>query len=233
MDLGRQCPRIRELGSLYPSIGLRKALCDYYAAIIRLCKHVTQSLRKPGKYICYVSAYLPILLLRSPRIDIFLVYIQLSKALLVSFRAEFRPYEEEITQLSQGVRDEASLASKQAQKQENELQAKERSDARRHREIVFKFKNDYDKSNEEGKNRRLEINRRKLEKMRLKALDALSTYDFQKTYRQIRKECSPGTSTWICESPELHAWVSGTSKTLCFTGRCKCKMIPNALATLK
>ena len=236
MNLGRQCPRIRELGSLYPSIGLRKALCDYYAAIIRLCKHITQSLRKPGKYTCYtcyISSYLPILLLLSPRIDIFLVYVQVSKALLLSFRAEFRSYEEEITRLSQDVRDEASLASKQAQKQENELQARERSDAKRLREIVSKFKNDYYKSNEEGKNWRLEINRRKLEKMRLKALDALSTYDFQKTYRQIRKECMPGTSAWVCKSPEFQAWMSGTSKTLCFTGRCKYILTPSALATLK
>ena len=177
--------------------------------------------------------YLPAFLLRRPRLDIFLVYVQLSKALLVSFRAEFRLYEEEITRLSQEVRDEASLASKQAQKEENELQARERSDARRYREIVFRFRDDYQKSTEEGKNRRLEINRRKLEKMRLEALDALSTYDFQKTYRQIRRECIPGTSTWICENPEFHAWMSGTLKTLWFTGRCKCITTLSALATLK
>ena len=48
MNLGRQCPRIHRYGSLYPSKGLQKALCDYYAAIIRLCKHVTESLQKPG-----------------------------------------------------------------------------------------------------------------------------------------------------------------------------------------
>lgn len=233
MNLGRQCPRIRELGSLYPSIGLRNALCDYYAAIIQLCKYSTQSLRKPGKYLRYLFAYLPVLLLRSPRIDRFLVYLQLSKALVSSFKTEFRPYEEKVARLSQEVRDEASLASKQAQKQENELQAKERFDARRYREILVKFRDDHHKSKEEEKNWRLEINRRKLEKMKLKALDALSTHDYQKSYRQIRKECIPGTSTWICEDPEFHAWMSGTLKTLWFIGRCKCIMAPSALATLK
>lgn len=61
MNLGRQCPRIHGLASLYPSPGLQKALCNYYAAVIRLCKHVTESLRKPGIYIytvllhfCYI-----------------------------------------------------------------------------------------------------------------------------------------------------------------------------------
>lgn len=194
MNLGRQCPRIHELGSLYPSVGLQKALYDYYAAVIRLCKHVTQSLRKP-------------------------VYTQLSKALLSSFKAEFGPYEGEIARLSQEVRDEASLASQQAQKHENELQAKERSDARRYRKIMVKFRDDDHKSKEEDKNWHLEINRRKLERKRLEALDALSIYDYQKTYRQIRKECIRGTSMWICESPEFHAWMFGTLETLYLTGR--------------
>lgn len=167
---------------------------------------------------------------RNPKIDVDLVYTQLSKALLVPFKAEFGPYEGEIARLSQDIRDEASLASKQAQKQENELQAQERSDAKRYREIMVKFNQ---KGKEEEKNRRLEINRRKFEKTKFETLNAFSTYDYQKTYRQIRKECIPGTSMWICESPEFHAWMSGALKTLWFTGRCKCIMTPIALATLK
>ena len=149
------------------------------------------------------------------------VYTQLSKALLVPFRAEFGPYEKEIAQLSQEVRDEAFLAFQLAQKQECELQTIERSDASSHRRIMAIFRDDDHRNKEEEKNRRLEISRRQLEREKLKALDALSLYDYQKTYRQIRKECVPGTSTWICESPEFHAWMSGTLKTLWFTGRCK------------
>ena len=159
--------------------------------------------------------------------------MQLSKAMLRSFKAEFGPYEEEIAQLSQEVRDEASLASQKAQKQENELQDMERSDARGYRKLMAKFRDDDYKSKEEDKNWRLEINSRKSERGKLEALDALSTYDYQKTYRQIRKECIPGTSTWICESPEFHAWMSGTLKTLWFTGRCKYIITPSTRATLK
>lgn len=62
----------------------------------------------------------------------FFVHSRLPKELLVSFKAEFGPYEDEIARLSQEARDEASLASKQAQKQENELQAIERSGAKQH-----------------------------------------------------------------------------------------------------
>ena len=169
----------------------------------------------------------------SPPTDLFSVYTQLSKALLYSFKADFGPYEGEIARLSQEVRDEADLASQQALKQEYELQAKERSDARSHRKIMAKFRDDDLRHKEEDKQWRLEINRRQSEREKLKTLDALSVYDHQKAYRQIRKECIPGTSTWICESPEFHGWMFGTLKTLWFTGRCKYRLIPNTLATLK
>ncbi|KAL6713035.1 hypothetical protein ACLMJK_009431 [Lecanora helva] len=135
-----------------------------------------------------------------------------SKAVLIPFKTEFGPYEAEIAHLSQEVRDEVSLASKQAQRQEFELQAKERADARRYRDIYYKSKH-------KEENWRLEISHRKLEKKKLEALDALSTYDYQKTYRQLRKECTPGTSTWIYKEPEFCAWVSGTLRTLWFTGK--------------
>lgn len=164
--------------------------------------------------------------------DVFSVYKQLSRALLVSFKAEFEPYEREITRLSQEVRDEAFLASQKALKQEYELQAKERADARSYRSIMAKFRDDDYRNKKEAKNWRLEINHRQLEREKLEALDALSTYEYQKTYRQIRKECVPGTSTWICESPEFHTWLSGTLKTLWFTGRCKYRMTASVLATL-
>ena len=72
-----------------------------------------------------------------------------------------------------------------------------------------------------------------MKRKKIETLNDFSIYDYQKTYRQIRKECIPGTSMWICESPEFHAWKSGVLKTLWFSGRCKCIMTPNALATLK
>lgn len=221
MNLGRQCPRIRELGSLYPSKRLQKALCDYYAAIIRLCKHSTQHLQKSGVHTSFpslsASSSLPI--------DMFLVHSRLPKEILVSFKAEFGPYEGEISRLSQEVRDEASLASKQAQKQENELQAT-------HRQNWMKFTKDYYTTKAEENDRRLEVNRRKLEKNRLEALDALSTYNYQKTYKQLRKECVPGTSIWICGNPVFHKWLSGAFQTLWLIGRCKCMIAPSGIVSL-
>ena len=158
--------------------------------------------------------------------------MRLSKALLISFEAEFGPHKKEIAQLYQEVRDEATLASKQAQKHENELQARERSEARRHRKILVKLRDNIHESNEENKNWRLGVNRRRLEKTKSGVLDVLSTYDYQKAYKQIRKECAPGTSNWLFKNSEFKTWKEGTSKTLWYSGRCKSLVVSSTLAML-
>ena len=226
MNLGKQCPRIREIGSLYPSSGLKKALCDYYASIIRLCKHITLSIQKPG---AFFYKPLPDFVVPLMQALTCVVYMQLSRALLVSFKAEFGPLEGEIAQLSQTVRDEASLASKQAQKLENELQAEERSKNNKTRELWIKS---HYHTKKENKTWRLDTIRRRLEKRKMEALDSFSSYDYHRTYSQIRKDCVPGTSLWICEDPEFQAWMTGSLKTLRFTGRCKYGIIPSTLTLL-
>ncbi|KAG8525640.1 uncharacterized protein KY384_000400 [Bacidia gigantensis] len=162
MNIGRQCPRIHELGSLYPSVGLQRALCEYYVSVIRLCKHIKQSLQKS-------------------------VYLQLSKALLVSFKTEFGPYEAEIAIISEAVREEVQLASMQAQKLENELQARERLKNSNSRNVIVKIKRKLDRTTEESNKRHLAIDHRRYERAKREALDWLSLYDYQSTYRQIRK----------------------------------------------
>ena len=152
--------------------------------------------------------------------------------LLSSFKTEFGPHEREIAKLCQEVRDEASLASMQAQKQENELQARERLKADRNRKTVAKWMDNFYRDSEKEKNLSLKIHRRKLEKRKLEALDSLSTYNHQKTYNQIRKECVPGTSNWILENSEFKTWKEGNPKVLWCSGKCKYVKVPNAVAML-
>ncbi|KAL8912056.1 MAG: hypothetical protein Q9171_002844 [Xanthocarpia ochracea] len=139
--------------------------------------------------------------------------------LLVSFDQEFGPFEREIGQLCQEIQVEASLASKQAQKQENELQARERSRAGKSRRLIAHISDNLDKSNMEDKMLRLKIDRRNLRKKKLQALDNLSTYDYQKTYKQTRKECILGTSDWILEESKFKTWKEGNSKGLWCSGK--------------
>ncbi|KAI4231759.1 MAG: hypothetical protein LQ349_005400, partial [Xanthoria aureola] len=188
MNLGRQCPRISTLGSLYPSVGLQRALCDYYAAIVRLCKHIVQFLRKP--------AY--------------------TRILQPSFDHEIGPLEREITKCCQEVKDEAALESNQAQKQESDLQAQERVEAGEHRRSLVKW---ISKNDTEEKSRRLAVDLRRLKKLKLQALESLSTYDHWRTYKQHRKEWIPDTSEWILENSEFKSWKKGTWKGFWCSGK--------------
>ncbi|KAL8896568.1 MAG: hypothetical protein Q9207_007647 [Kuettlingeria erythrocarpa] len=147
---------------------------------------------------------------------VFSVY---TRVFSVPFDQEFGPFEKDIRQFSQEIEFEASLASQQAQKQESELQAHERLEAVKHRRILLQVRDSFHRSNTEEKASRLEIDRRRSKKKKMQALDSLSTYDYQKTYKQTRKECVPGTSNWILETSEFKAWEKGTSEGIWCSGK--------------
>ena len=147
--------------------------------------------------------------------------MRLSQTILYPFETEFGPYETKLTRLSKEIREEISLASKQARKEEDQLQARERQEARISRHMLTIFGDRVSRNDEEAKKWRLERDRRKLGKNRFRALEALSTYDYQRTFKQIRKECVPGTSTWIFDNSDFRAWMEGPVKTLWRTGRSK------------
>ena len=152
------------------------------------------------------------------------VYASLSRALVSSFENDFGAHEKVIADLADDVLTEASLASKQAQSLENELQAGERQKAATGRKILNKFFIGYGADTRASN---LEVARRRLEKVRLKALDTLSTYNHQKAFRQIRRGCMPGTSSWVLENPILEHWmIPGSKKSICCTGNCKVQHQP-------
>lgn len=217
MTIGKQCPRIQGLGALYASEGLRRAWCDYIGSVLRLCKHIIETLQKPGKLFCQA-----ICCMASQNTHLtFSVYSQLSKAVFLPFKSEFGSFEDEITRSCQAVRDEVSLASEKAQKAEYELQARERSENVRGRYLLQKLWDNSSSANEGHQKWLMENHTRKLERKKSKILDVLSTYDYRRIYRRIRKECMPGTSQWICRDPIFREWLDGPTKTLCFTGKCK------------
>ena len=78
---------------------------------------------------------LPSPLCISNSLDVF----QTASAILLPFDMQFGPFQKQLSELSQMIRDEASLASKKAQDQEIKLQTKERHMARRHRNLGEKF----------------------------------------------------------------------------------------------
>ena len=148
-------------------------------------------------------------------------YTWFSKALLNPFESEFGPYERELERLAQEVRGEISLASSQVQVHETQLQARERQQAKADRWVSKRFMKTNLKEQEDARNWRLAIDRQKSEKHRLRVLNAFSTYDHSRAYKQARKECVVGTSTWICEALEFKSWMAEPRETLWCHGRCE------------
>lgn len=148
-------------------------------------------------------------------------YTWFPKALLNPFKSEFGPYERELERLAQEVRDEISLASSQVQVHETQLQARDRREAKADRWLSKRFMKTNLEAQEDARNWRLAIDRQKSEKHRLWVLNAFSTYDYQRAYKQARTECVVGTSTWICETLEFKSWFVEPRETLWCHGRCK------------
>ena len=141
-----------------------------------------------------------------------------SLAIIFPFETEFGPYVTKLERLSNDVYKEISLASKQAQKEENVLQAKERQEAKFARQTLARI---FSRHDEDAKKLQMERDGRRVEERRLRSLKSFSTYDYQKSFKQVRRECVPGTSTWICENPDFQRWVEGSVKNIWCTGRSK------------
>ncbi|KAL8671467.1 MAG: hypothetical protein Q9168_004036 [Polycauliona sp. 1 TL-2023] len=154
----------------------------------------------------------------------------ISRLLFVSFDQEFGSFEREIRRFGREIELEASLASKQAQKQETELQARGRSRAGTSRRVIVSIRDSLYNGQAEDKLLRQKLDRQKLKKKKLSVLDNLSTYDYQKTYKQIRKECIPGTSSWILEDSKYTAWKDGVGSGKSFLSACVAANLMEAMS---
>ncbi|MCJ1399178.1 hypothetical protein MMC11_002380 [Xylographa trunciseda] len=105
MDIGRTSPRYNDLSLLYPTaVGLQRALCDYFAVVVRLCTHTIESLRRP-----------------------FLA--QATTAMLKPFDADFKNFKADLERLAKDVQEERSIASIRAQAEEARQAAAAREQA--------------------------------------------------------------------------------------------------------
>ena len=163
MNIGRSCPRNQEYKSLYPlSQRLQEALCEYFIVIVDLCKHTVQFLNKS-----FLS--------------------QLSVSVRKPFESDFGHFQQELDRLANLIREEASLASKQAQQQE----AKENS---KHRALAARSSKQH-----------VEWRRQKI---MLEFLDACSTYDHRTAWKQARKK---GHTSWLYHENVYQNWKQETS----------------------
>ena len=116
MSIGRTCPRHKELALLFPkSRDLQRATCDYFVAVVRLCKDIVLFSKQS-------------------------LLSQLANTIAKPFEAKFSSYQSELQKLAAHVKDEVSLASKQIQVFEAQAQALERKAASSSRQLTAVFR---------------------------------------------------------------------------------------------
>ncbi|MCJ1393145.1 hypothetical protein MMC18_006017 [Xylographa bjoerkii] len=180
MDIGRTCPRRNDLASLFPSaIGLQKAVCEYYTVIISLCKQAVVSSRRP-------------------------FMTQLSLSFMKSFDTDFGKFQNELRKLGVAVREEAFLASQQAQIEETRLQAYERRQSSSYRSLGSVFRQRADQEIEQAREQRKR-------KQKVQYLDSLSTYDYSVAWKEARKQES---SDWLFVEPKFENWLSSPTSSI-------------------
>lgn len=137
------------------------------------------------------------------------------------FDSEFGPFKTNLQRLSEEVQQEIVLAAARSHEQEFGLQEQERRATSRGRKMLNEISRKVHGSDEAADRRAWELTHRRMANSRQKALDALSVYDHMKTYKQLRKDCVPGTSTWLCDTSDFQDWLKGPGKTLWCTGKRK------------
>ena len=128
---------------------------------------------------------------------------QLSYSIFNPFNSEFGSYQQDLENLACAIQQEVSLASKQAQQNE----AKEMS---RFRTTFFKNLS-YNSAQEIGETRI-----QKGKKAELRFLNACSTYNHERSWKQARKK---GNTQWIFDDAGYKQWKEAmVSSTLWCTG---------------
>ncbi|KAI8951170.1 hypothetical protein F4801DRAFT_301743 [Xylaria longipes] len=165
LRLGRLCPLFAEYGALYPSSKqLQKSVSDFHASIVRCCKHVIEAIQRPW-------------------------HNQVVQAFYRSFEHEFQPDVDDIRRCSDSVKDAISLAKAHIDAQERKLQAKERTAASKHRDLLETIlkKQSHDRKQQ--------------------LLEAFCSHRPEKQLKQNQRKRFSDTASWIFEAAEFHSWM--------------------------
>lgn len=127
---------------------------------------------------------------------------QVSFSVLNSFESEFGSVRQDLENLASAIREEVSLASHQAQRDEAREMSRFRAFAKKFSDIST---------------RDLEVARTwKRKKAQLQFLNACSVYNDEKAWKQARKQ---GNTNWICHDEKYKQWKrEKVSSTLWCTG---------------
>lgn len=190
---------------------LQRALCEFYATVIRFCQKSIQIVQRTGEvlfFLCLYSKESAAELTRHIQ-----GVAQFAKSLWKSYEREFGAFEVELERQSKDVQEEIGLASEIVAARERQLQVAERKAQSQHRNFGRLFHDKLDRFTKEEMSWKLEDAERKAKVQKQFLLDKLSTYDYISPLKQVRKKRYGTTSTWLTKTIEYEMWLneSGSS----------------------
>ncbi|KAH7024882.1 ankyrin repeat-containing domain protein [Microdochium trichocladiopsis] len=195
MEITKFCPVASEYRSLYPdSTRLQKTLSNFYAAVIRCCRHLVQVMQRRG-------------------------YMQVARKLATSFDQEFRPDLDDIRSHRKSVTEEVALAKAQVDLHHHQLQATERQKASHSRKVMGRFFSSTENSLHKIGTQQIQSSNYESARRRQQLLDSLSSHDFRRPFKQANERRYGNTTRWVFDTPQFQQWLDGESPVLWCSGK--------------
>ena len=190
MRLQTSCPRFVEYQFLYPdSIRLQRALCSFYATVVRFCAKAVEVIGRTDKHPFFAF----VLVLKYFIILLTFVLQDSSNSQKLCGCPFDREFEEVATELlgqNKEVKEEIRLASEQAAHREQQLQV-----AVRKQDRAWKA----------------QIQLPEVQARKQNMLNRLSTHDYVAPLKRERKKRYGSASHWISATKEYDEWLRDNS----------------------
>ncbi|KAM0187004.1 hypothetical protein ACHAPA_002872 [Fusarium lateritium] len=208
---GTLCTRFANYQVVFKdSSRLKTSICQFHTAVITCCQKVIIAIRQPCESPLADYSF-------KSHPDIHAVTSKLLKALTNSFQTEIRSYVEDIRAKAENVQAEIGLTKARYDREEQELQTKERQDATDYRKRLLAWTS---RSNNEMEALQAQRMRNAAEQIRFRLLRDLSSYDFTSALNRTRNKRHLGTAEWVFKTPEFQEWANGNqSSVLHLTGK--------------
>ena len=182
MNIGKIYPTYQSFGHLYSGcVELQNALCEYYAAVIRLCMKIVIVSQRSGLLHTLSSAF-------------------------YSFESEFSANIAELHQATDFVKLQCALASKKATAEAEKLAAVDRRENDKYRHLGKIFQSFVTKDLAEAREWRLRQLQRETSQMRDTVCDSMSTINSLRLWKRVLQQRIPSTAEWFQEDATFNSW---------------------------
>jgi hypothetical protein len=182
MRIGKFSPTYQQFGQLYPgSIGLQRALCDFYAIIINLCVKIIEVSRRTALK-------------------------QTISSILSPFEAEFKSFLDQLDEATRKIDLEVSLASKQADQEAKKLLEYESQQGSKFRPKALSFFDKSLKQQADASEWRMKLKKREMAKLKTSIRNNLSPINHVSPWRQTMKQRVPSTAEWLQKESVFDEW---------------------------